>query len=95
MPGRLRIVYRPTWRERAGLAWSIFWRGVCRFAFRRLSIPHRQEPDGIPLRRSADDPCAGYSPRHFIGGDWLGCEGDGHYLCRECVHFSGEDEDDG
>ena len=74
--------------------WKRFWLRVCRFAYRRLDIPHRGEPDGIPFRRSPDYPCEGYSPRDRLLGDWRGCQGDGHYLCVECAHFEGEDDDD-
>ena len=90
----MKLPYKPTLRERLGFVWSGSWRWVCRFAFRRLDVAHRAEPDGIPLRRSADNPCHGYSPRHYIGGDWNGCQGDSHYLCVECAHYSGPDKDD-
>ena len=86
-----RIRYRPTIRQRAGFLWANLWLNVARYAFRRLKVPHREEPDGLPLRRSVDYPCASYSPRARLDGDWFDCHGDGHYLCPECSHYT-EDE---
>ncbi len=45
-------------------------------------------PDGIPGIRDADAPCTDFQPgaRDTSAGI---CNGDGHYLCKECQHFTG------
>ncbi len=62
-----------------------FWLKILRFAYRRL--PEDDDHEGIPGKRSKADPCEEYSPRNrqrYTGR----CDGDGHYLCRECKHLN-------
>ncbi len=68
-----------------------FWLWLCRFAYRRLCRKvggEDKRPVGIPAQRDPDNPCESYSPRIKYGGDWSDCQGDGHYLCNECCHYS-------
>lgn len=56
-----------------------------------LNGPPPRVPDGTPGVRDVDAPCEDYQP---AGAPWKdapgtgGCDTDGHYLCRECVHIS-------
>jgi hypothetical protein len=57
-----------------------------RIAHRRWNNRERI-PDGVPGIRDIENPCKCYSPSErtpILGEDALGCQGDGHYLCREC-----------
>jgi hypothetical protein len=65
-----------------------FWHWLFRFAFRRYmaGTPRTDLPDGIPLLRDPEGPCTFYEPRRRELGDFSDCQGDGHYLCRECCH---------
>lgn len=61
-------------------------RVAVRIAHRRWNDSERI-PDGIPGIRDVDNPCKCYSPSvalRILGQDAPGCQGDGHYLCREC-----------
>lgn len=62
------------------------WMGIARFCYRRAYLVNKQEPDGIPGRRSKEAPCTGYEPRKRHPQDWFDCDTDGHYLCDECCH---------
>ncbi|MBP7292429.1 MAG: hypothetical protein KBB21_37720, partial [Nannocystaceae bacterium] len=44
-----------------------------------IPLPH---PPGTPGVRDPDHPCDMFSPGKPTNG---GCQGDGHYLCGECV----------
>lgn len=67
---------------------NAFWLWLVRFAYRRMrrTTAYRDLPDGIPGVRSVDSPCAVYSPRKPLLGDFRDCQTDGHYLCQECAH---------
>jgi hypothetical protein len=60
------------------------WRGIIRFAWRRIVKPGGKIPDGVPTIRDAEARCEAYSPRKRSPRDW-DCQGDGHYLCDECA----------
>ena len=70
----------------------VFWAWVARFAYRRWCalMPPGKKPVGVPGNRDPKFPCDHYDPRppgyREIGFGWE-CEGDGHYLCRECCHW--------
>jgi hypothetical protein len=57
------------------------------FAYRRLAKAVLKPEAGLPLMRDPDSPCNHYAPRDRQAGDWHDCQGDGHYLCRQCCHF--------
>lgn len=71
-----------------------FWLWLCRFAFRRLKqrVGYRELPTGVPFLRDVDNVCYVYSPRERLPGDWADCQGDGHYLCRECALLRCDEE---
>ena len=73
---------------------SRFWLAVSRFAYRRIraSVEYEDLPDGVPNVRDVLNPCFVYSPRKREPQDWSDCQGDGHYLCRECALLSREHE---
>lgn len=59
---------------------------AARVAHRRWN-PRERIPDGIPGIRDVKNPCEFYSPashRLALTQAAHGCQGDGHYLCREC-----------
>lgn len=69
-----------------------FWLWLCKFSYRQLVLEVKNEegnlPDGIPGVRDQLHQCTGYAPRKrkpMI--DHFECNGDGHYLCRECALF--------
>lgn len=37
--------------------------------------------------RDPESRCHCYEPREKRAIDFGGCEGDGHYLCKECCHL--------
>lgn len=46
----------------------------------------QKKPVGVPFQRDPDNPCNMYRPLKHQGY-FSECEGDGHYLCKNCVHF--------
>jgi hypothetical protein len=42
--------------------------------------------------RDPENRCHAYEPRPRELNDFRDCQGDGHYLCKECCHFVKEDE---
>lgn len=65
---------------------DLLLRLASRVAHRRWNDPARI-PDGVPGIRDIENPCHCYSPAarlHVLGANAMGCQGDGHYLCREC-----------
>jgi len=52
------------------------------------------EVGGLGIRgiRDPDAPCVDFEPdkSKLVASE---CDGDGHYLCRDCVHYSGEKGD--
>ena len=64
------------------------WMALAGFCYRRACGVNKQEPDGIPGRRSPEAFCDGYEPRKKRQGDWDDCMTDGHYLCYKCCHRS-------
>lgn len=58
-----------------------FWR-----LWTEASGPDMKKPVGVPYQRDPDNPCEMYRPLKS-SGFFKGCEGDGHYLCKKCVHF--------
>lgn len=77
------------WRIVYWLAWRITL-----FAWRRFAdaTPKSRMPTGVPFNRDPKSPCSLYEPRDRQPGDYGDCEGDGHYLCRECCHLLRTDE---
>lgn len=82
-----------------------FWvwviRAVYRFSYRRLVPTGGRVPVGIPGMRDPESKCEWYSPtgrRHSIRGQmqggWFECAGDGHYLCKECHHYTPNPRDE-
>lgn len=73
-----------------------FWVWLLRFAYRRIKPILDRVPNGVPCIRDIDNPCEGYSPTKAMkeGANWHRCQGDGHYLCKECVFWTGEKESD-
>lgn len=67
-----------------------------RWLYRRMRIENDRMPTGVPTIRDPDARCEFYSPRGRLAGSggWIGCQGDGHYLCRECERFEPEEEGD-
>lgn len=65
-----------------------FWVWLCRFAYRKAKSKVKFGT-GIPGNRDPENPCIGYSPRKRTDGDSEPeCDGDGHYLCKECIFFN-------
>lgn len=64
-----------------------FWRWLALFAYRRWAIKGQPKPAGVPGNRDPSHPCDYYSPRPRLLSDFSDCQGDGHYLCRECCHL--------
>jgi hypothetical protein len=64
-----------------------FWRAVALFAYRRWAVPNGRKPVGLPGNRDPENPCVVYEPRPVEPGDFADCQGDGHYLCKECCHL--------
>ena len=64
------------------------WMALAGFCYRRACGVNKQEPDGIPGRRSPEAFCDGYEPRKKRLGDQDDCMTDGHYLCYKCCHRS-------
>lgn len=67
-----------------------FWRWAALFAWRRWSRAEGRRPVGVPGNRDPESPCPAYAPRRPRFGDFKDCEGDGHYLCKECAHRATE-----
>jgi len=65
-----------------------FWLLVCRYAYKKIVIPFGY-PDGIPEIRDFKAKCIAYAPRQKRMNDWC-CQGDGHYLCKECAYYTKE-----
>lgn len=63
-----------------------FWLWWIRYGMNKLVEEAHGEPDGIPLRRSAEYPCNAFEPRKRRMADWHDCQTDGHYLCTACCH---------
>lgn len=64
-----------------------FWHAVAKFAYRRYirrSEDNGVRPVGIPGNRDPQNPCTAFVPSR-ASGFRRDCEGDGHYLCRECA----------
>ena len=71
-----------------------FWPWLAKMAYRRCmqrAPASNQKPVGIPGNRDPLNPCTGFEPRPRKNGDWGACQSDGHYLCRECCHWDGEE----
>lgn len=64
-----------------------FWLWLLRLSYTKIATASPELPDGVPGFRSKDNPCTGYSPRKVLLFDYRECEGDGHYLCKECCHL--------
>lgn len=57
-------------------------------------VPTKRVPDGTPGVRDIDAPCEDFNPSATKLTVWSGhCDGDGHYLCRSCEHWSGIEQD--
>lgn len=63
------------------------WLAIARFAYRRCAEPIATAPSGLPFMRDPESRCHCYEPREKRAIDFGGCEGDGHYLCKECCHL--------
>ena len=60
---------------------------------RKLVGKGRRIPDGTPGIRDQFAVCEAYYPWWDRRGHrFFDCGGDGHYLCKECVHFRVEEE---
>lgn len=46
---------------------------------------------GRPGFRHPENPCTSFKPEADDSIDDITCSGDGHYLCRECMNLSVED----
>jgi hypothetical protein len=71
-----------------------FWKWLALFAYRRWAVPAEKKPTGIPLNRDPECPCPAFEPRPRHYRDWGKCQGDGHYLCNECCHWIGAEQED-
>lgn len=67
-----------------------FWKAIALFAYRRWATADEAKPTGIPGNRDPKFICTAFSPRQWEPGDFRDCEGDGHYLCKECCHLKSE-----
>lgn len=55
------------------------------------SMVNLEDEPGSGRNRDPEHPCADFvHDREPIGQDW--CQGDGHHLCRECVHHDSKME---
>ena len=64
-----------------------FWIWLMRFAYKRVKTPIVMGV-GAPGNRDPENPCHWYAPRKRVPGDSKAeCEGDGHYLCKECIFY--------
>ena len=66
-----------------------FWRWLCRWTYLRW-MAHEpnwrtKKPVGVPGNRDPEHPCTWFAPGKPDGSNT--CEGDGHYMCQECVRF--------
>ena len=55
------------------------------------TCPAPDSATGIPGHRDPEAKCPAYAPPRkpgVVGGD---CRGDGHYLCKECANFAGDE----
>lgn len=68
-------------------------RAAIRALYRLGRWDHHTIPVGIPTIRDPEYRCEGYSPTRLAGGGY-DCNGDGHYLCEECLHHKNEETDD-
>ena len=72
---------------------NMFWLWLARFAVRRIKPnSYGGLPDGIPGRRSDDSRCPAYIPGPVANG--ADCDGDGHYLCYECINLNRDSSHD-
>jgi hypothetical protein len=69
------------------------WLWLLRLSYTKIATASPELPDGVPGFRSKDAQCSGYSPRKLKPGDFTDCEGDGHYLCKECCHLINKDDE--
>lgn len=68
-----------------------FWIWLMRFAYRKIKSPIKMGV-GVPGNRDPESPCKFYAPRKRVQGDGpADCQGDGHYLCKECIFFEKTD----
>ena len=72
---------------------GLFWLALLRYAYKKTGIPEERMPVGIPGNRDPNARCDGFAPRNRFGSDFT-CDGDGHYLCKECAHHKKEEEDE-
>jgi hypothetical protein len=71
-----------------------FWIWLMRFAYKRAKVSIPKLGVGIPSMRDPDNKCEFYTPRKRRGGDApADCQSDGHYLCKECIFYTIEDND--
>lgn len=71
-----------------------FWPWLAKLAYRqwmKREAANGKKPVGIPGNRDPNNPCTAFEPRPVKQGDWGDCQTDGHYLCRECCHWDGEE----
>ena len=66
--------------------WALIDKSVmcigCQAVWGRINGRFRTVPDGTPGVRDPDHRCDMFSPGTPANG---GCQGDGHYLCSQCV----------
>jgi len=53
----------------------------------RIVKSSKIKPVGIPHQRDSESPCEYYAPGNRDVYDFKDCEGDGHYLCKNCFHY--------
>lgn len=68
------------------------WMHIARFFWRLAAEPVYKAPTGLPHMRDPDSRCHVFEPRKQHAGDFADCEGDGHYLCKQCCHFKNRNE---
>lgn len=72
-----------------------FWRWIALFAYRRWATEGEPKPVGIPGNRDPESPCDVYAPRPRRWNDFADCQGDGHFLCKECCHLDRRPPEEG
>lgn len=70
-----------------------FWKWLALFAYKQIKDDPKAIKYGIPGQRDVDNPCKSYFPgQHEKYRGFNHCDGDGHYLCKECRFFKLSDE---
>lgn len=64
-----------------------FWKWLCLYAYKKIQTDPQLIKTGIPGIRDIDNPCKSFSPGKMRVSGFMHCDGDGHYLCKECRYL--------